>query len=192
MEDNQIVGLFWQRDEKALAEVEAKYGAYCRRLAQRVLNNERDAEECVADAYLDVWNRIPPHKPSALGAFIGKIVRHIAIDKLRKRSAQKRGGGEVFLALEELEDCISSGDDVEKEFQRSELAGAVNDFLSSLPETERRVFLRRYWYMDSIDRICERFGFSESKVKTMLHRTREKLREYLAEQNLGGFTHETK
>ena len=184
MEDNRIVELFWQRDEQALAETETKYGSYCRGLAFRVLNNRQDAEECVNDAYLDAWNRIPPHTPTALGAFLGKIVRHIAIDRLRKRSAQKRGGDEVFLVLEELEDCVSSGDDVAQAFQRNELSKAINDFLSSLPETERRVFLRRYWYMDSVNDLCERFGFSESKVKTMLHRTREKLRAYLAEQNV--------
>lgn len=184
MEDNRIVELFRQRDEQALAETERKYGSYCRGLARRILNNEQDAEECVADAYLDVWNRIPPHMPTALGAFLGKIVRHIAIDRLRRRSAQKRGGGEVFAALEELEECVPSGDDVEQAFRRSELADAINSFLSSLPETEKRIFLRRYWHMDSVDELCERFGFSESKVKTMLHRTREKLRKYLTEQNL--------
>lgn len=190
MEDSRIVELFWQRDERAIAETDRKYGAYCRTVALRVLNNEQDAEESVNDGYLDAWNRIPPHRPSALGAFLGKIVRHLAIDKLRKRNSQKRGGQEVFAALDELEECIPSDSDVEQEFQKNELARAINDFLSSLPETERRVFLRRYWYMDPVSQLCERFGFSESKVKTMLYRTREKLRTFLAEQNLEGFTHD--
>lgn len=184
MEDNRIVELFWQRDERALTETETKYGPYCRTVADRVLNDRQEAEECVNDAYLDAWNRIPPHRPTALGAFLGKIVRHIAIDRLRKRSAKKRGGGEVFLALDELEECIPDGSDVEREFQRSELANAVNAFLASLPETERRVFLRRYWYMDTVEQLQERFGFTESKIKTMLYRTREKLRTYLTEQNV--------
>ena len=184
VEDNRIVELFWQRDERALEEAERKYGSYCRTVADRVLNDPQDAEECVADGFLDAWNRIPPHRPSALGAFLGKIVRHIAIDRLRKRSAQKRGGGEVFLALEELEECIPDGSDVEREFQQGELAKGINAFLASLPDTERQVFLRRYWYMDSVEQLCQRFSFSESKVKTMLYRTREKLRGYLVEKDL--------
>lgn len=184
MEDERIVGLFWQRDERALTETETKYGSYCRAVANNLLADGQDAEECVNDAYLDTWNRIPPHRPTSLRAFLGKIVRHIAIDRLRKRSAQKRGGGEVFLALDELEECIPDRNDVEQAVQQSELADAINAFLSSLPDTERRVFLRRYWYMDTVDMLCERFGFSESKVKTMLHRTREKLRAYLTEQNV--------
>lgn len=184
MEDNQIVQLYWKREEQAIAETDTKYGAYCRTVACRVLNDRQDAEECVADAYLDVWNRIPPHRPHSLGAFLVKTVRHIAIDRLRKRNSQKRGGKEVFLALEELEECLPAESDVEKEFQRSELTKGINAFLASLPETERRVFLRRYWYMDSVEALRERFGFSESKVKTMLYRTREKLRAYLTGQNL--------
>lgn len=184
MEDERIVELFWQRDERALAETESKYGSYCRATAQTVLSDGQDAEECVNDAYLDVWNRIPPHRPTVLRAFLGKIVRHIAIDRLRKRNARKRGGGEVFLALDELEECVPDRNGVEQEVQRNELAQGINDFLTSLPETERRVFLRRYWYMDSVEQLSERFGFSESKVKTMLYRTREKLRAYLTEHDL--------
>lgn len=184
VEDNRIVELYWQRAEQAIAETEAKYGPYCRTIARRVLSDERDAEECVADAYLDAWNRIPPHRPASLRAFIGKIVRHVAIDRLRSRSAQKRGGNEVFLALDELEECIPAREDAETAFERSELANALESFLSSLPDTERRLFLRRYWYMDPVDELCERFGFSESKVKTMLYRTRKKLRAYLTKQNL--------
>lgn len=184
MEDRQIVELYWQREERAIAETDAKYGAYCRTVAKRILQNDEDAEECVNDAYLDVWNRIPPHRPAVLSAFVGKVVRHIAIDRLRKRSAQKRGGGEVFLALDELAECIPSRESVEKEFERQALADALNGFLASLPEEERRVFLRRYWYLDSIEGICERYGFSQSKVKTMLYRTREKLRGCLTGQNL--------
>lgn len=184
MDDKQIVELYWQRSEQALAETDAKYGAYCRAIACRVLQDDRDAEECVADAYLDVWNRIPPHRPAALSAFLGKTVRHIAIDRLRKKTAQKRGGGEVFLALDELGECIPSRDDVEQEVEKQVLADALSAFLTSLRTDERRVFLRRYWYLDSVEEICARFGFSQSKVKSMLSRTREKLRKHLAEQHL--------
>ena len=184
MDDKQIVELYWQRSERALAETDAKYGSYCRAIACRVLQDERDAEECVSDAYLDVWNRIPPHRPSVLSAFLGKTVRHIAIDRLRSRTAQKRGGGEVFLALDELAECIPAGDRVEREVEKQELAGAIRSFLASLPDHERQVFLRRYWYMDSVEQVCKRFGFSQSKVKSMLSRTREKLRKYLVEQAL--------
>lgn len=184
MDDKQIVELYWQRSEQALAETDAKYGVYCRAIACRVLQDEQDAEECVNDAYLDVWNRIPPHRPSVLSAFLGKTVRHIAIDRLRKKTAQKRGGGEVFLALDELESCVSSREDVEQEVEKQVLADAIRDFLASLRTEERRVFLRRYWYMDSVEEICTRFGFSQGKVKSMLSRTREKLRKHLTEQNL--------
>lgn len=184
MEDRQIVELFWQRSEQALAETAAKYGSYCHAIAFRLLRDQQDAEESVNDAYLDAWNSIPPHRPETLSTFLGKLVRHIAIDRLRKNNAQKRGGGETALALEELEECLSAGDDVEREVERNALSEALNAFVASLPSVERRVFLRRYWFLDSIEDICGQFGFSQSKVKSMLHRTREKLRRCLSEQQL--------
>lgn len=125
---------------------------------------------------------MPPHRPSILSTFLGKITRRISIDRWRKRNAEKRGGGELALALEELEDCVSGSGSVEGEMERRELVKLFHDFLNTLPATERRVFLCRYWYMDSIQTIALQFGFSQSKVTSMLHRTRAKLRVVLEKE----------
>lgn len=131
---------------------------------------------------MTAWRAIPPRRPSVLSTFLGKITRHISIDRWRERSAYKRGGGEVTLALEELEDCVAGRQNVEMEYEWKELIRAYVKFLDALPVTERRVFLRRYWYVDSIETIAKEFGFSQSKVKTMLHRTRAKLHRHFAEE----------
>ncbi len=182
MEDKKIVELYFQRSEKALEETALKYGKYCFSIAYSILNDNEDAEESVNDTYLDVWNSIPPHKPSVLSTFLGKITRRISIDKWRKRTADKRGGGEISLVLDELEECIFKGDTVEEEYSKEKLSEAIRIFIARLPKTEKSVFLCRYWYMDSVDSICKRFSFSESKVKSMLKRTRDKLRKYLVEE----------
>lgn len=182
MEDQRIVELYWERSEHAIAETAAKYGNYCYRIACNILSNSRDAEESVNDTWLGAWNAMPPQRPAILSTFLGKITRRISIDRWRFRNAGKRGGGEVMLTLEELEDCVSGVGGVEEEAQRREAARAVNAFLAALPATERRVFLRRYWYLDSIRDIAAQFGFSESKVTSMLHRTRAKLRKQLEKE----------
>ena len=142
----------------------------------------KDAEEIVSDTYMTAWRAIPPRRPSVLSTFLGKITRHISIDRWRERVATKRGGGEVPLALEELNDCVAGMQNVEMEYERKEIVKAYVKFLDTLPITERRVFLCRYWYVESIETIANKFGFSQSKVKTMLHRTRAKLRKQLAEE----------
>lgn len=182
MDDKDIVALYWQRNEKAIAETSKKYGKYCRSIAFNILGNNEDAEESVNDTYNDAWRSIPPHRPSVLSSFLGKITRRISIDKYRYRNAEKRGGGEMPLILDELLDCVASDEDIEKDMERNRLSKAVNAFVLSLPEGERKVFLCRYWYMDSISSICRQFGFSESKVKVMLYRTREKLRIMLVKE----------
>ena len=182
MEDNRILDLYFNRDEDALRQTDIKYGRYCFSIAYNILTNSEDAEESVNDTYLAAWNAIPPRRPSVLATFLAKITRHIAIDRWRKRSADKRGGGEIILVLEELEDCIVGAQDLEMEYARKEIAAAYKAFLRALPDTERRIFLCRYWYVESIETIADRFGFSRSKVKTMLHRTRGKLRKRLAEE----------
>ena len=154
----------------------------CYSIAYNILTSKEDAEESVSDTYMTAWRAIPPRRPSALSAFLGKITRHISIDRWRERVATKRGGGEVPLALEELKDCISGMQDVEMEYERKEVLKTYVKFLEALPTTERRVFLCRYWYVESIETIADKFGFSQSKVKTMLHRTRAKLRKRLAEE----------
>ena len=182
MEDNNIVELFWSRSESAIAETELKYGKYLRSISYRILTDTEDARECVNDTYNDAWQSMPPHRPLVLSTFLGKITRRISIDRWRMRNAQKRGGGEVVLVLDELEDCVSGSDSVEGEMERRELAELLNSFLGTLADTERRVFLCRYWYMDSIQTIAKQSGFSQSKVTSMLHRTRGKLRTMLEKE----------
>lgn len=174
--DEHIVELYLQRSESAIKETAEKYGGYCQRIAYNILMNREDAEESVNDTWLDAWRSIPPHKPSVLSTFLGKITRRISIDRWRKKQAGKRGGGELDLVLDELSDCISGELDVEAEIERREMARIIREFLDTLPVTERRVFLCRYWYMDSVDDIAGSFGFSRSKTASMLHRTRTKLR----------------
>ena len=182
MDDKSIVDLYFSRNQDAIAQTDKKYGRYCYSIAYNILTNKEDAEESVSDTYMIAWKAIPPRRPSVLSTFLGKITRHISIDRWRERSAYKRGGGEVTLALEELEDCVAGLQNVEMEYERKELIQAYVKFLDMLPVTERRVFLCRYWYVDSVEAIAEKFGFSQSKVKTMLYRTRVKLRKQLAEE----------
>ena len=182
MNDKSIVDLYFNRDEEAITQTDKKYGRYCYSIAYNILTNKEDAEESVSDTYMTAWKAIPPRRPSVLSTFLSKITRHISIDRWRERSANKRGGGEVTLALEELEDCVAGLQNVEMEYERKELIRAYVKFLDTLPITERRVFLCRYWYVDSVEAIAEKFGFSQSKVKTMLYRTRKKLRKTLWEE----------
>ena len=182
MNDKNIVDLYFNRDEEAIAQTDKKYGRYCYSIAYNILTNKEDAEESVSDTYMTAWRAIPPRRPSVLSTFLGKITRHISIDRWRERSAYKRGGGEVTLALEELKDCVAGLQNVEMEYERKELIRAYVKFLDTLPITERRVFLCRYWYVDSVEAIAEKFGFSQSKVKTMLYRTRKKFRKTLWEE----------
>ena len=182
MEDCQIVELFWKRDEKAVKETASKYGNYCYSIAYRILSNHEDSEESVNDTYIDAWNSIPPHRPLLLSAFLGKITRRIAIDRWRINRAEKRGGGEPSLVLDELEECVTGENDIETELNREQLAQTVNAFMKTLSAAEQQVFVCRYFYMDPLESICKKFGFSESKVKSMLFRTREKLRVYLQKE----------
>ena len=181
MEDQGIVALFFDRSEQAIVEMDKKYGSYCYTIAYNILASREDSEESVSDTYFSAWNTIPPRKPTLLQAFLGKIARHISIDRWRKQSAQKRGGQEMILALEELGECVEAGS-LETEISQRELTRILNSFLVSLPETERNVFLCRYWYMDTIGTIAQITGFSQSKVTSMLHRTRGKLRKKLGEE----------
>ena len=184
MDDKSIVDLYFDRNEDAIAQTDKKYGQYCYSIAYNILTNREDAEESVSDTYLKAWVAIPPRRPAALSAFLGKLTRNISIDRWRKRSAFRRGAGELTLALEELEDCIAGMQNVEMEYERKEIINAYMKFLDALPVTERRVFLCRYWYVESIEAIAEKFGFSQSKVKTMLHRTRVKLWKQFVKEGL--------
>ena len=182
MEDAKIIALFWERNEQAVKETDAAYGRRLYVLSNNILNNPEDAEESVNDTYLDTWNSIPPHRPNSLSLFLGKITRRISIDLYRRKNAQKRGSGEIPLVLDELYQCVADETDVEREFEKRHLVQVINAFVKFLPRNEQKVFICRYWYMDSIQSISERFGYSESKVKSMLYRTREKLREALRKE----------
>ncbi len=184
MEDQAILQLYFDRSETAIVQTDAKYGPYCYAIAYRILTDREDSEECVSDTYLAAWNNIPPRRPSVLATFLGKITRFISINRWKSRSAYKRGGGEMDLALEELSECVAGGQNPEEACAHKETVKAIRQFLDTLPEAERRVFLRRYWYLDSTKEICQRYGFSESKVKSMLHRVRKKLHSRLEQEGL--------
>ncbi len=184
MEDSCIVDLYWSRSENAITETMAKYGKYCYTIAFNILANKEDADESVNDTYMGAWNSMPPHRPSVLSTFLGKITRRLSIDKWRARIADKRGGGEIELAIDELSDCIPAGNSIEPEVETAELAKMINDFIKMLPLTEKRVFICRYWYLDSIASICQQFEFTNSKVKSMLYRTRGKLLVYLRKEGV--------
>ena len=184
MEDSAIVDLYWQRSEQAIPESEHKYGGYCHAVAMRIVNNPEDAEECVNDTWLGAWNSMPENRPSFLAPYLAKLTRWLSLSKLRTQNRLKRGGGEVTLALEELDRELGEGTDLAQKMEMQELAAYLNSFLSALPVQERRVFLGRYWYAASIREIAEKSGCSESKVKSMLLRIRRRLKKALEEEGL--------
>lgn len=184
MEDTQIISLYFARNEQAIRETDKKYGKYCYSIAYNILSDQEDAEESVSDTYLSAWNAIPPRRPAVLAAFLGKITRNISIDRWRKCKAFKRGGGQVELALEELQDCVSGSGSAEDAVVRKEILASLNSFLGTLNETERNVFLCRYWYLDSTEEIAQKSGFSVSKVKSMLLRLRRRLNTHLEKEGL--------
>lgn len=184
MDDEKIVELYHQRNESAITETKAKYGKYCYAIAYRILNIAEDAEECESDTYFKTWNTIPPKKPNPLAPYLATITRGLSIDKWRKASAQKRCNPDVLVSMQELEECIPSNKTIEDELDTKELAKMISVFLRSLPETECNVFLNRYWFFLSVKDICEKYNFSQSKVKMMLLRTREKLLSYLEKEGI--------
>ena len=184
MDDLAIIDLYFARQEQALEETDRKYGPYCRTIAGHILHNPQDTEECVNDTWLRAWNAMPPHRPNSLSAFLGKITRNLSLDRCRVSRADKRGGGAVEVALEELGDCVPSRQTVEDTLDASELTRMLDRFLRTLPEKECFLFLRRYWYMDSTREMSSRFAMSEPAVKAMLHRTRKKLRDYLEKEGI--------
>lgn len=184
MEDLQIVDLYFARSEQAVAETAHKYGTYLFSIAHNILMNRPDAEEAVSDTYLGAWNSIPPHRPGRLSTYLGKITRRCSLEKWKAAHARKRGGGEVNVALEELGECLASGQTPEQQMELKELTRRINSFLKALPETEQRIFVCRYWYVMPVKEIARGFGFSESKVKSMLSRTRGKLRICLEKEGI--------
>ncbi|MBQ4105031.1 MAG: sigma-70 family RNA polymerase sigma factor [Clostridia bacterium] len=184
MEDIEIVSLYLKRNESAIRETADKYGNYCYSIAYNILSDEEDSKECVNDTYMGAWNSIPPNNPTSLSAYIGRICRNISLKKWRANSTQKRGGGEVSLVLDELSECISSGLTLDDELENTAIAEYINSFLSGLSPIERRVFVKRYWYLSSVSAISSDTGFSQSKIKSILHRLRKRLRSNLEKEGV--------
>lgn len=182
MEDKEIVDLYWQRDERAIAESAAKYGAYCRSVAGRILRNDEDTEECVSDTWLHAWNAMPTDRPERLSLYLGRLSRWLSLNRLRDRERLRRGGGELTLALEELDELIPAASDTEKAVEQRELSRCIGNYVNQMREPERGVFLCRYWYLAPVKEIASRFGFSEAKVKSMLLRSRRKLKTELEKE----------
>jgi len=181
MEDEQILALFRERDERAIAETEARYGAYCRQIALRILGSKEDAEETVSDVWLRAWEAIPPQHPRVFSAWLARVTRNLSISRAREKQAQKRGGA-FGTALEELSACIPAPSSTEDEVSARALEQSIAGFLRTLEPMQRDVFLARYWYLASVEEICRRTGFSKSKVKSMLSRIRGRLRIFLQEE----------
>ena len=184
MEDETIIDLYFAREARAISETGRKYGGYCRSIAFNILHSHEDTEECVSDTWLHAWNSMPPQRPGILSAFLGRITRNLSFDRCKYQQAAKRGGGALPLALDELGECIPSAQRVEYALEQKELAAAIDRFLRTLPEKDCNLFLRRYWYVDSISVIADRYGMKENTVKSILFRTREKLRKFLGEEGI--------
>lgn len=184
MEDEEIVGLYWQRSEKAIAETQKKYTRYCGCIAFNILHSEEDAEECVNETYLRAWNAILPGRPDSLPAFLGKITRNLSLNKYKQNTTQKRGSGNTELALSELEDCISTAADVEQSSDELFVREALVKFLGQLPKEKRMIFVKRYWYLMPIKEIAGQDGMSENKVKLILYRIRNELKQYLEKEGV--------
>lgn len=182
MEDYQIIELYFQRSDMAITETAVKYGSYCQMVAQNVLHNMEDSEECVNDTWWRAWNSIPPQRPGFLRMFLAKITRNLAIDLFRSKSRQKRGGGVYDLALEELSEVILAQNNVEEQLAAKELEESIRRFVAGLSERDGNVFLRRYFYFETTSCIAEKYGIRESNVLLILSRTREKLRKHLLEE----------
>ncbi len=184
MDDTQIIDLYFARDEQAIVQTDRKYGGYCRAIAMRILANPQDTEECVSDTWLHAWNAMPPQRPAILSSFLGRITRNLSFDRRRSQTAQRRGGGSLTLALDELSECLPSAVLVEHALEEKELAALIDRFLRTLPERECSLFLRRYWYVDSIDEIARRYAMKPNSVKSILFRTRARLREVLRKEGI--------
>lgn len=185
MDDQEIITLFFERNQNAITETQQKYGAYLRTIADNILKNAEDTEECLSDTMLRAWDVIPPQKPVRLKLFLAKIIRNLAFDRYKSRTADKRGGGELNAILDELSECIADASDVEKELDGRALREALSAFVGALPAKDRRIFVRRYFYADPVEQIARELGITAGACSTALSRIRKKLRSYLEQE---GFT----
>lgn len=184
MDDKKIIDLYWKRSESAIAETDKKYGRYCSTIAFNILHNREDAEECVNDTYFKVWGVIPTLRPLKFSAFIGRITRNLSLNKYEYYNAKKRGQGETQVVFEELQGCIVSTGNVEDAIEDMLLSEKLNCFLEGLPTEKRKIFMRRYWYLSGVKDIASDYQMSESKVKMILLRTRNALKEYLEQEGI--------
>ena len=182
MEDEQILTLYWRRDSRAIEASQEKYGAYCLAVSRGILADRRDCEECVSDTWLHAWQAIPPHRPAVLRMFLAKITRRLSFNRWKANTAQKRGGGQVTLALEELAECLAEEASVEDTVIARELAESVGRFVRGLPQREGDVFTRRYFFTEAIPDIARRYGLTANHTTVLLSRTRQKLRRHLEEE----------
>ena len=182
MDDLHIIALYFARDERAIRETDIKYGKLCHRIAYNILKNREDSEECVSDTYHGVWNAIPPERPQNLMAFVCRIARNLALKRMEAASRQKRSPA-VLVSLEELAEILPD-ESADGGFPDESIGKLISDFLRNEKAEIRNVFIRKYYFLDSVEDIAKRFGFSESKVKNMLWRTRSKLKAYLTEQGV--------
>lgn len=182
MQDENIVALYWERNEAAIEETKNKYERYLLKIAYNVLADLEDSQESVNDTYLAAWNSMPPHRPSILSTYLAKITRRISIDIFRKKNRSKRKASEYILSLTELEECISGGSNPEENMEVQMLAHAINDFLRTLPKDARNLFIGRYYFMDSLKDVAKYCGMSESRAKSLLFRTRCNLRVFLEKE----------
>lgn len=183
MDDDKIIELFFARDESAIGALDGKYGKECRRISANILGNRMDAEECVNDAYLGVWNSVPPNRPKPLLTYLCRIVRNLSIKRYYENTATKRNS-RYDIALEEIEDCLSSPGSVEEEYDNAELARVIESFLDTLTAENRVIFMRRYWFSDTYAEIARRVGLTEKNVSVRLTRLRKQMQIYLNEKGI--------
>lgn len=184
MDDKQIVDLYWERSEIAISKTAEKYGRYCHYIAFNVLRNDEDSEECVNDTYLSAWNSMPPHRPSVLKTFLGKLTRNHSLNRYKQLTAEKRGKGQISLVIDELHECLPTTENTESIIDDMVLVDVFNRFLASLPMEQRKIFMRRYWYISSVKEISADYGMSESKVKMSLLRSRNELKHLLEKEGI--------
>ena len=182
MKDSEIVDMYWNRNEDALRQTQSKYGAYLSKVAYNILADFEDCKECVNDTYMAAWNSMPSHRPGNLATYLGKITRQITIDRFRRKHRAKRYASEYALSLEELGDSFSDQTTPEQELDARLLDEAINRFVHELPDDARNTFIGRYYFFDSLKDVAAYCGMSESKAKSLLYRTRQSLKAYLAKE----------
>ena len=185
MRDDQIIDLYWQRSETAIEETDQKYGRYLTAIAYNILSDLEDSKESVNDTYMNAWNSMPPHRPNVLSAYLAKITRNVSIDRIRRKNRGKRVPSEYLTSLSELSDCVTDGQNVEREIDMKQLGEALNAFVRALPDEARHLFIGRYFYMDPLREVARYCGMSEAKAKSMLHRLRLSLKAHLEKEGFG-------